>query len=224
MRGMIINPELIHPIFAILVALMMLACIGVAAITAPWRALLQRAERQHAFFSAWVSLLLMMQLQIHWVEGVSLHFLVMMTLVVVFGWSLAILIGAAAQLLMVLWLGELSWVVGVNFLLATVVPASASYWILRRILRHKSNNLFLFLLGGGFFGSIASLVVSLGALMTVMALNAQWETLQNLVDSGLMVVLLAYSEGFLNGLLVTAVTVFFPGIVKSFDEKKYLGS
>ena len=221
---MIIAQELIHPLFAIVVTLLMLACLVVAAVSAPWRALLQKPERQHALFAAWVSLLLMMQLQIHWVEGVSLHFLVMMTLVVIFGWSLAILIGAGAQLLMLLWQGGPSWVVGVDFLLATAVPASASYWILRQILRHKSNNLFLFLLGGGFFGSIASLLVSLAVLMAVLALNAQWETLQALTDSALMVVLLGYSEGFLNGLLVTAVTVFFPSIVKSFDEKKYLGS
>ena len=221
---MIIADTLLHPVFVGVVSLLMLLVIAAAAVKAPWRALLQKSERQHALFAAWVSLLLMMKLQIHWVEGVSLHFLVMMTLVVIFGWSLSILIGAGAQLLMVLWQGEPSLALGVNFLLATLVPASAGYLILRAILRHKSNNLFLFLLGGGFFGSILSLLCSLAALVAVLAINGQWATLQDLADNSLMVVLLCYSEGFINGLLVTAVTVFFPGIVKSFDEKKYLDS
>jgi uncharacterized membrane protein len=221
---MIIADTLISPVFAGFAALLSLLLLGLALYQAPWRALLQKSERQHALFAAWVSLVLMMKLQIHWVEGVSLHFLVMTALVVIFGWSLSVVIGAAAQLLLGLWQGDGGWVLAVNFLLATVVPATASYAILRYILRLKSNNLFLFLLGGGFFGSIATLLCSLAALALVVALNGQWDTLKAMADSGLMVVLLCYSEGFINGLLVTAVTVFFPGIVKTFDEKKYLDS
>ena len=221
---MIIADTLLHPVFAGLVSLLMLLVLVVALVKATWQALLQKTERQHALFAAWVSLLLMMKLQIQWVEGISLHFLVMMTLVVIFGWCLSILIGAGAQLLMMLWQGEPGLALAVNFMLATVVPASASYLILRRIVRHKSNNLFLFLLGGGFFGSILSLLCTLVVLVAVVAVNARWDTLRDLADNGLMVVLLCYSEGFINGLLVTAVTVFFPGIVKTFDEKKYLDS
>ncbi|MDX1693976.1 MAG: hypothetical protein R3208_09435 [Ketobacteraceae bacterium] len=221
---MIIADELISPWFAGGVTLLSLVLLAVAAYTAPWRALMLKAERQHALFAAWVSLVLMMKLQIHWVDGISLHFLVMTTLVVIFGWSLSLMIGAAAQLLLCLWEGNPGWGISVNFFLATVVPATISYGILRFIIRHKSNNLFLFLLGGGFFGSILTLLGTLVILAAVVALNGRWDTLADMADSALMVVLLSYSEGFINGLLVTAVTVFFPGIVKTFDEKKYLDS
>ena len=190
----------------------------------PWQALLQKAERQHAFFAAWLSLVVMMQLQIKWVDGVAIHFLMITSLVVVFGWSLSVIIGAAAQVMSAFWVGQLSLVLSLNFILSVVVPATVSYAIFRWIILHKSNNLFIFLLGGGFFGSIATLLASLVVLCLVLLVNQQWELLKVLYDKSLMVVLLSYSEGFLNGLVVTALTVFFPGLVRTFDEKKYLDS
>ncbi|MCG8670973.1 MAG: energy-coupling factor ABC transporter permease [Pseudomonadales bacterium] len=196
----------------------------VAAYFSPWKALLQKSERQHAFCAAWLSLVVMMLLQISWVDGVSIHFLMMTSLVVVFGWSLSVIIGASAQLMLALWFDQLSLVLSVNFLLAVVVPAAVSYAIFRWIILHKSKNLFVFLLGGGFFGSIATLLVSLLVLGLVLLVNQQWSLLQTLYDKSLMVVLLSYSEGFLNGLIVTALTVFFPSLVRTFDEKKYLDS
>ncbi|MCG8316622.1 MAG: energy-coupling factor ABC transporter permease [Pseudomonadales bacterium] len=202
--------------------LLMVIGVSFACWFAPWKALLGKTERQHAFFAACISLILMMQLQMQWVDGVQLHFLVMSSLVVVFGWSLALIIGLGAQILALGWGGDLSWVLGVNYVLSVLIPASLAYWVFRRIVRNKSNNLFLFLLGGGFFGSILTLLASLLGLVVVLSISEQWRTLMALWDSGLIVVLLSYAEGFLNGLIVTAVTVFFPSIVKTFDEKKYL--
>lgn len=197
----------------------------VAIMRAPWQALMEKSERQHAFFAAWVSLITMMQLNISWVDGlVSLHFLMMTSVVVVFGWCFSLIIGFFTHLLLMIWNSDYSMVVGVNYLLSVVIPASVAYVIFTAIVRHRSKNLFIFLLGGGFFGAIAALMASLVGLFLLLALNQQWETLAELFDKSLMVVLLSYSEGFLNGMIVTALTVFFPGIVRTFDEKKYLDS
>lgn len=221
---MIVDTSLFSFTFLLALSLVCLGVVGTACWQAPWKALLDRTERQHALFAAWISLVLMMKLQIHWVEGISLHFLVMTTLVVIFGWSLTMLIGLAAQALLMIWQGDYGFALVANYFLSAVVPGAIAYGVLRWIVRQKSNNLFMFLLGGGFFGSIFTLLCSLLVLCLVLLVNGQWDTLQEVADNGLMVVLLCYSEGFLNGMLVTAVTVFFPSIVKTFDEKKYLDS
>lgn len=222
--GMNLSASLFSSTFQLIVALVSLGCLVTALRFAPWRALKQKSERQHAFFAAWVSLILMMHLQIHWVEGISLHFLVMTSVVVIFGWALSLILGAGAHLLLMIWHGEYSLVIGVNYFLSVVIPASVAYWVFRQIVAMKSKNLFWFLLGGGFFGAILTLLISLGMLLLMMVINLQWETLSALMDRALIVVLLSYAEGFLNGMIVTAVTVFFPQIVKTFDEKKYLDS
>lgn len=221
---MIVSVEYFSSWFLGLLSVLAAMCLVVALWQAPWRALLQKSERQHALFAAWLSLVLMMKLQVQWIDGITLHFLVMTTLVVIFGWSFSLIIGAAAQLLAGWWQQQLEWGMVVNFWLSSVVPASVAYLVFRLIVRHKSNNLFIFLLGGGFFGAIVSLLLTLAVLLVFLLINGQWEALDALFENGLVVVLLCYSEGFINGLLVTAVTVFFPGIVKTFDEKKYLDS
>lgn len=37
------------------------------------------------------------------------------------------------------------------------------------------------------------------------------------------VCLMMFPEGFLNGMIVTTLTVFYPGLVKTFDDSYYLG-
>lgn len=219
---MIISDNLISPLLAALTGFFSIPVIVLALVSAPWRALLQKPERQHALFAACLALVLVMKLQIAWVDGVSVHFLAMTTLVVIFGWSFSLIIGAIAQLLLALWQGNLPGAIAVDYWLATVVPASAAFAVFHLIDRHRSRNLFIFLLGGGFFGAMFALLCAWSALLLFLLISGSWQVLANLWDSSLMVVLFCYAEGFTNGLLVTALTVFFPGLVRMFDERKYL--
>ncbi len=218
---MIIADSLISPLLAALTGFFSIAVIVLALVSAPWRALLQKAERQHALFAACLTLVLVMKLQIPWVDGIALHFLAMTTLVVIFGWSFSLIIGAIARLLLTLWQGDISRAIAVDYWLSTVVPASAAFVVFHLIYRHRSRNLFIFLLGGGFFGAMFSLLCALAALVMFLLFSGAWQVLARLQDSGIMVVLFCYSEGFINGLLVTALTVFFPDLVRMFDERKY---
>ena len=38
-----------------------------------------------------------------------------------------------------------------------------------------------------------------------------------------LVLLLTFPEGFLNGAVISALTVFYPDIVKTYDDVRYLG-
>lgn len=38
-----------------------------------------------------------------------------------------------------------------------------------------------------------------------------------------LVMLLTFPEGFLNGALISALTVFYPDIVRTYDDVRYLG-
>ncbi len=220
-----LSAALFDAVFLWILALVVGVLIVAAFWCAPWKALIEKAERQHAFFAAWLSLVVMMHLQISWVDGlVSIHFLMMTSIVVIFGWSFSMIIGLLAHVLLSVWHQDYSIVVAANYFLSVIIPASTAYTIYRIIIQHQSKNLFVFLLGGGFFGAIATLLFSLAALFILLMLNQQWDILEELYHKSLMVVLLSYSEGFLNGMVVTALTVFFPGIVRTFDEKKYLDS
>lgn len=207
-------------------ALLGLVLFVVSVVYAPWRALVYKNERQHVFYCAIIAMFLMMQLQLPWADSLHLHFLCINTLVVVFGWSLAIFIGGAAEILSFCWDKQYGFanglVVGWDFCVSVVVPASVAHLTLQRILRADSKNLFIFLFGTGFFGSILSLLVSLVSGLLLLAVAGQWELLGKLYNEGLIIALHAYGEGFINGMIITAITVYFPGLVRAFDEDKYL--
>jgi uncharacterized membrane protein len=78
------------------------------------------------------------------------------------------------------------------------------------------------MLGAGFGGGLLS-VLALGvlALPTFWVMGqSEWLTLA--LDNWAFILLLMFPEGFINGMLVTAFTVFYPDVVKSFSEDFYL--
>jgi uncharacterized membrane protein len=43
------------------------------------------------------------------------------------------------------------------------------------------------------------------------------------LDNWPLVSLVLFPEGFINGMIITTLTVFYPQVVKTFDDKHYLG-
>jgi uncharacterized membrane protein len=185
----------------------------VAVWRAPWRSLAARSERQHGFY---LSLLLLLFLWIGSLEvgrGASVHLLGITPLVLIFGWQLAVVLGALAVLILGV-LGIWPWASLVaQFTLAVLVPVAVTQGMLLAANRLPRTNLFVYLLGVGFLGGALSMTAYL-------LLDAAWHDWS--ADHAL-VLLLAFPEGFLAGTIVTALTVFYPQIMRTYDDDRYLG-
>jgi uncharacterized membrane protein len=137
----------------------------------------------------------------------------MTTVTLVFGWQLALIAGAIAALVLLI-VGSWSLVaLPVNLTLIALVPVAVTMIVLSGANRLRRTNVFVYMLGVGFFGSTMAMLMTLwvGALMLGPDLDHA------------LVLLMAFPEGFLNGTLVTALTVFYPDIVKTYDDVRYLG-
>jgi uncharacterized membrane protein len=185
----------------------------VALWRAPWRSLVARSERQHAFY---LSLLLLPLLWVGSLEvsrGVDVHLLGITPLVLIFGWQLAVVLGALAALILAI-LGIWPWAsLPTQFVLAVLVPVAVTQGMLMAADRLPRTNLFVYLLGVGFLGGALSMTAYL-------LLDAGWNDWS--ADHAL-VLLLAFPEGFLAGTIVTALTVFYPQIMRTYDDDRYLG-
>lgn len=207
------------------VALSMLL-VSVAALLALWnaplRALAAAPARQHLWFASTLTLAVAWNWGPEVMRGVHVHLLLFMVYTAVFGWSLALLggllVGAS------LWAYQ-GWAVEglpLTLLFQVVVPATLSFGVLRWVLRLRTRNLFFYILGAGFFGAMGVRIVTaflLGGYLVVFELplaEALWE-------HSSVYWLMVYAEGFLNGMLLTSITVFKPDLVKTFDDEKYLG-
>ena len=204
----------------LLVASWVLALVLVAAALrfAPWRAFIAVPVRQHALFAALAGLSLLWSFQYEVMPGVHAHPFLLMTCTLIFGWCLSLLVGALALALVLVIAGHPWHALALDWLLSVVLPATLSFVLMRALYRLRLRNLFFYILGLGFFGTIFITFLTCGAIALFMDATQSTQFMDQFWDRSAFVVPLLYSEGFLNGLLVTSITVFVPDLVKTFDE------
>ncbi len=193
-------------------ALMLFAALT-AVVSAPWRELLAQQERKNALGVAIVLLPLLWSMSPELAAGVKLQLLGMTTVTLIFGWQLAIIAGGMAGLVLAV-VGTWSLAaLPINLALVVLVPVLVTSLLLAAADKLPRTNLFVYLLGVGFGGGILAILGSF--------LVGNW-----LLNPGLdhaVVMLMAFPEGFLNGCLVSAFTVFHPDLVRTYDDVRYLG-
>ena len=197
-------------------------CVLVALRRANWGALRAEPGRMHLVGGGAVACLLLWLLNIHLVDGVILHFLGVTTLTLVIGWSFTVL-AASVALTGFFALQGLGWsALGLSLCLSALLPATITRALLRALYRPTLRHPFIYFLVAGFPGRglvVLCLAVSAVALFWLAGLDsyvaaaAEWWPL---------VFLIMFSEGFLNGICVSALAIFCPDWVKTFDDRFYL--
>ena len=208
--------------FGMVGGLISLMALIVAAIVAPWRQLINAQERQHAFAFVIVALALFWQLEVD-VQGMwLLRPLLMMALVMVFGAPLAIVAASLALLLEQL-LGDFQWsILGLSICFAVVVPVLTASGVLLLLERIPNRNLFHYMLGGGFFGAMITVQVMAACVYVYVWLLGPEPLLFSIRSHYYLSLLMMFPEGFMNGAIVTTVTVLKPELMKTYDDKFYL--
>ena len=192
-----------------------------AAVRAPWRAFLAVPQRQHALFAGLVVLCLLWSFRYEVLPGLYAHPLLLMTSTLIFGWSLSLLTGALALVLVAVVNGNPWLALPLDWLLAVALPATLCFALMRALYRLRLRNLFFYILGLGFFGTIAVTLFNCALIAIFLQSTQSPFFMDQLWEQGAFVVPLLYSEGFLNGLLVTVITVYAPDLVKTFDENYF---
>lgn len=213
----LLDTRLLHALYGLAAVTLLLAVWQL-----PWRQLLAVPARQHLFGLVVLSLVVLWLVSFHPEHGISLHLLGISTATLLMGSALAMLAGLLAQLALV-WLGQSAIeAVPVAWLLTAVVPALTTrvLWALLAYFPHR--NLFIFLLGMGFLGAMVPVLAVALAGLAVLALGGQGALVENAIDHVIMLPLLMFPEGFVNGAATSVLTVYFPHLVRGFDESRYL--
>ena len=212
------------PDFLLIVSLVVSAAVLLFAILiAPWDALIKVPYRQHLFFGAVICLAILWLMKITWVKGFLLHPIGMTAVTVIFGWRLAVILGFIALLTFEL-LSAGQWrSMPLDYIFTVVVPVTLSYALIRVVQSWPSRNLFLFVLGVGFIGAMLGYMLSLCLVLLLAWLIDHQIFIDRIWQEFAIIIMLLNVEGFLNGAVVTAMSVFAPHLVKSFNDRKYLG-
>jgi uncharacterized membrane protein len=152
--------------------------------------------------------------------GPALHMVGLPIFVLMFGRRLA-MAGAALSVIVYTLAFNGVWTnLGLNLLLLAIVPAYFGEAMMRATERFLPRHMFVYLLGNGFFGTMAML-----AILNMLSFGVYYAMLTTVPvpnDILAFMLLLSWGESFLTGFLLTMFTVYRPEWVLTFDDNLYL--
>lgn len=220
---MFLASELVPPWLVLCSSLAMLVACSLCARYAPWQEVRQVPSRQHLLWGGTCACVVIWLMSVHIIANLWLHFLGVTALVTLVGLRFALLVGAIATLVYALLIEQSVAGVPVAWLATVAAPAVASRLLVHQVRRLRSNNLFLYLLGAGFGGGMLAMLAAVVTGMLLLLLCDQQAWVADAMKNWPLLLLILFPEGFINGMTVTTLTVFYPQLVKTFDEDHYLG-
>lgn len=201
-------------------SLIALILLGLALWHKPWRQLQQRTDLQHLFGASCVALMFLWSMQAGIRPGLHLHFFGVTALTLMFGWELA-LIGTALSAMGYSQLTHTWDHYPLNWLLLGAVPTFISFGVLR-IERFLRPHPFIYIFLCGYLGAALAAGGS-AVLLSGLLLAAKTYSFEQIKDDYLLVLpLILFGEGFLNGAFVTLLVALRPKWLATFDDRRYL--
>lgn len=205
-----------------MVILLAVVIIGIAIRQTNWHQFV--ADSQQLELSA-VSTLILVSL---WLvrtgiqPGLHLHFLGLTTLTLMLGWRISLPVATIALLTTTL-LGVDQWALfAPNLLFGVVLPVCFSYFLFLLSYSYLPRHLFVYIFIAGFANAALTIMVQMGALACYYA----WLELYDwrvLVDDYLLILpLMLFPEGLINGMALAALVVYKPEWVCTFLDRDYL--
>lgn len=189
---------------------------------APWLELFSDTRRQHLVFGTVLLLFLLWLVRRDFSSGVSYHFIGMTAVTLLLDWPLAVLGGLLAQLGL-LALGKQDFVaLGVNGALLVLLPVLVTELCAKWVEHFQPRNLFVYIFCCGFFpAALAALLCALLGLGILWA-DGIFPMPPWLEDFIGYLWLVMFPEAFINGTAVTALVVFCPEWLETFNRTRYL--
>ncbi|BAN46689.1 energy-coupling factor ABC transporter permease [Metapseudomonas resinovorans] len=193
-----------------------------AAWRAPWVELFSDSRRQHLLFGTVLVLFLLWLMRRDFDSGLSYHLIGMTAVTLLLDWPLAVL-GALIAQLGLLALGKLDLAaLGINGALLVLLPVLVTELCAMRVEQHQPRNLFVYIFCCGFFPAalavLLCVLIGLGLLwVDGIFLMPPW--LEDFIG---YLWLVMFPEAFINGTAVTALVVFCPEWLETFNRTRYL--
>lgn len=180
----------------------------------------ERPLQQHAWLGAIVAVALLWSLPVQAPAGPGVGLLGSALFALLFGRALAMLGLTAAAALTTLLAGG-SWLeLGAACVMLALLPAWLATALQRRIEHWLPHNLFVFIIGNGLFVTLAT---TIAVSLTTQALFALMQPMQHMpADRLAFALLLAWGEALLSGMLFSALVIFAPHAVRTYDVDLYL--
>ncbi|MEZ5541793.1 MAG: energy-coupling factor ABC transporter permease [Pseudomonadota bacterium] len=192
-----------------------------ALLTAPWWKI-RDSEAQQVHFGAIVIVLLLWIMHGGIQRGLDYHLLGATGLTLLFEWQFA-LFAVSMVLALTTWQGAAGWeAFGVNALVMGAVPITFTRMLLYLSQRWLPHNYFIYVFINAFLAGALSILLA-GLVSGLVQQLAAVHPGDTLVDNFLVILpMLMFGEGFLNGAALSLVVAYRPAWVATFHDRWYL--
>lgn len=191
---------------------------------APWVELFSDIRRQHLLFGTVFALFLLWLVRRDFDTGVSYHFIGLTAVTLLLGWPLAVVGGLMAQVgLMVLGRQDVA-AMGINGVLLIGLPIAVTEACAHLVERAQPRNPFVYIFCSGFFAAALAALLCLLAVLGVLWVDGLFVMPEWLEDFIGYLWLIIFPEAFINGMVITALVVFCPEWLETFNRTRYLAA
>jgi len=217
-----IATELLAPTSLALGWLLYAAGLIWACARTPWVELFSDTRRQHLLFGAVLAIFLLWLVRRDFDSGLSVHFLGLTAVTLLLDWPLAILAAFAAQLGLTVTGHQQLAALGLNGMLLVLIPVTVTELCAIAVERTQPRNLFVYIFFSGFFAAGLAALFCILAGLGILLIDGRYPMPPWLEDFAGYIWLLMFPEAFINGTIVSALVVFYPDWMETFNRSRYL--
>lgn len=189
---------------------------------APWVELFSDQRKQHLLFGTVFCLCLLWMIRKDFPSGVSFHFIGMTAVTLLLNWPLALLAALIAQLsLMLLGKQDLASL-GINGVLLSVIPVVIAHFCAEWVERLKPENLYVYIFCSGFFPAALTAIICCFMGVSLLWIDGLYDFPPWLSEFIGILLLVAFPEAFINGMVISSLVVFKPEWLETFNRSRYL--
>ncbi|WP_338522617.1 energy-coupling factor ABC transporter permease [Pseudomonas batumici] len=219
-----IGAQLLSPASLVIGWLIYLPVIVWAIWRSPWVELFTDSRRQHLLFGTVFALFLLWLVRRDFDTGVSYHFIGLTAVTLLLDWPLAIVGGLVAQLGLVLLGHQDLAALGVNGTLLILLPVLVTETCAILVERAQPRNPFVYIFCSGFFAAALAALLCLLSTLGLLWFDERFALPEWLEDFVGYLWLLIFPEAFINGMVVSALVVFCPEWLETFNRTRYLSA
>ncbi|QXI29385.1 energy-coupling factor ABC transporter permease [Pseudomonas vanderleydeniana] len=219
-----IGAQLLSPASLVIGWLIYLPVVLWAVWRSPWVELFTDSRRQHLLFGTVFALFLLWLLRRDFDSGVSYHFIGLTAVTLLLDWPLAIVGALVAQLGLVLLGRQDLAALGVNGTLLILLPVLVTEACAVLVERAQPRNPFVYIFCSGFFAAALAALLCLLASLALLWFDGRFAMPEWLEDFIGYLWLILFPEAFINGTVISALVVFCPEWLETFNRTRYLSA
>jgi len=219
-----IGAQLLSPASLAVGWLIYLPAVAWAIWRSPWVELFTDSRRQHLLFGTVFALFLLWLVRRDFDTGVSYHFIGLTAVTLLLDWPLAIVGGLVAQLGLVLLGRQDLAALGVNGSLLILLPVLVTEICAILVERAQPRNPFVYIFCSGFFAAALAALLCLLSTLGLLWFDGRFALPEWLEDFIGYLWLIIFPEAFINGMVVSALVVFCPEWLETFNRTRYLSA